>query len=112
VASCRPWKTDDTVEQDLVLSRLIIEIAKGRDLFDMWLAVEHLGLSPEAIAACFWPYRPEKWTPGLALENLEAKLEDGEFRNDLAAMVPEWPDAYTIDSGAEVARRVIAAVAP
>jgi len=92
--------------------RALYQRREGRDLFDMWLAVEHLGLSPEAIASCFGPYRPEKWTPGLALKNLGAKLEDGEFRTDLAAMVPEWPDGYTIDSGAEAVRRVIAAVAP
>jgi len=78
----------------------------------MWLAVEHLGLSPEGIASCFEPYRPEKWTAGLALDNLAAKLGDADFRNDLAALVPDWPDAYTIDAGAEVAQRVVAAVAP
>ncbi len=102
------------VAEELVATKIraLYQRRKGRDLFDMWLAVEHLGLSPEAIASCFEPYRPEKWTARLALKNLAAKLEDEDFRNDLYAMVPNWPDAYTIESGAKVAQRVIAAIAP
>lgn len=89
--------------------RALYQRRKGRDLFDMWLAVNRLGLAPEAIAACFKPYRPEKWTASLALENLEAKVEDDAFRTDLDALVATWPEHYTIDEGARVARAVIEA---
>jgi len=182
-----PWETPDVVEQDLVLSRLIVEIAnhpllgdelifrggtcfhkvwldrpwrysedldyvrrtgggvgpildalrevadavgfdreelvatkiralyqrrKGRDLFDMWLAVEEANLAPEAIAEAYGPYRPDGWTHELALENLAAKLEDTRFTSDLDTLVAVWPERYTVEAGAEIARAVIAAIAP
>jgi len=75
----------------------------------MWLAVEEAKVDPEAIAAAFGPYRPDGWTPALALENLEAKLEDTRFTTDLSALVADWPDRYTIEAGGETARRVIEA---
>ncbi len=64
----------------------------------MWLAVEHLGLSPEAITAAFEPYRPDGWTPALAMEHLAAKLDDTRFTTDLDTLVAIWPDRYTIEA--------------
>jgi len=90
--------------------RALYQRRNGRDLFDMWLAVEHAGVAPESVAACFAPYRPERWTPALALENLAAKLSDERFASDLAALVPTWPHGYTIEAGGAVARAVIEAV--
>ena len=40
--------------------RALYQRRKGRDLFDMWLAVEEANLAPEAIAAAFGPYRPNE----------------------------------------------------
>lgn len=90
--------------------RALYQRRKGRDLFDIWLAVEEAKVDPEAIAAAFGPYRPDGWTPALALENLEAKLEDTRFTTDLSALVADWPNRYTIEAGGEIARRVIEAV--
>jgi len=89
--------------------RALYQRRKGRDLFDMWLAVEEANLTPEAIAAAFGPYRPYGWTPALAIENLQAKLEDARFTNDLNNLVSSWPDRYTIDAGGEIARSIIEA---
>jgi len=88
--------------------RALYQRRKGRDLFDMWLAIEHGGISPAGVAECFGPYRPDRWTPALALDNLAAKVTDERFTTDLSALVPEWPAGYTIDAGADVARMVIA----
>lgn len=151
-----PWVAADNVEQDLVLSRLIIEMntfersparpivnrpytvdgpwftgsadvatfaieelvatkiralyqrRKGRDLFDLWLAITQAGARPRDIADCFGPYRPERWTPELALQNLAAKLRDPRFTHDLDALVPQWPEGYDNRAAAESARNVIA----
>jgi nucleotidyltransferase AbiEii toxin of type IV toxin-antitoxin system len=92
--------------------RALYQRRKGRDLFDMWLAVEEANLAPEAIAAAFGPYRPDGWTPALAMENLAVKLEDTRFTTDLDTLVAVWPDRYTIEAGADVAAAVIAAVTP
>jgi len=89
--------------------RALYQRRKGRDLFDMWLAVEEAGITREAIAAAFGPYRPDGWTPALALANLEAKLDDARFTTDLDVLVADWPDRYTIEAGGEIARAVIEA---
>ncbi|MFT5530949.1 MAG: hypothetical protein ACI91O_000965 [Candidatus Poriferisodalaceae bacterium] len=68
--------------------RALYQRRKGRDLFDLWLAVSEAGASPDGIAECFLPYRPDGWTAGLALGNLAAKLKDSRFTHDLAALVP------------------------
>jgi len=64
--------------------RALYQRRKGRDLFDMWLAVEEA--------------------------NLDAKLEDTRFTTDLETLVAVWPERYTIEAGAEVALAVIGAV--
>ncbi len=89
--------------------RALYQRRKGRDLFDMWLAIEYGGISPAGVAECFGPYCPDHWTPALALDNLAAKVTDERFTTDLLPLVPEWPERYTIEAGAEVARRVIGA---
>ena len=91
--------------------RALFQRRKGRDLFDLWLAIEHGGVSAASVAACFGPYRPDGWTPDLAIENLSAKLADGRFTTDLDQLVSSWPAEYSIDAAAVVARDVIEAVA-
>lgn len=89
--------------------RALYQRKKGRDLFDLWLAVEEASTAPEQIAACFDPYRPEGWTTSLARQNLDAKLNDHTFASDLAALVVEPPTRYTVEAGAAVAHQVLAA---
>jgi predicted nucleotidyltransferase component of viral defense system len=48
--------------------RALFRRSKGRDLFDLWLAVRHAGAAPEDIAACFEPYRPDGYTAHDATE--------------------------------------------
>jgi Nucleotidyl transferase AbiEii toxin, Type IV TA system len=91
--------------------RALFQRSKGRDLFDLWLAVEQAGIKPSAIAECFGPYRPDGWTIARAHDNLAAKLHDATFTTDLELLVAQWPAGYQIDSGAAVARAVIAAIA-
>lgn len=90
--------------------RALYQRSKGRDLFDLWLAVKHAGLAPVAIAACFAPYRPDGWSKALAINNLTAKVNDRRFIDDLSLLIPSWPPDYTLEAGAEVAQAVIAAI--
>lgn len=91
--------------------RALYQRSKGRDLFDLWLAVTQAGADPAEIATCFGPYRPESWTANLALRNLEAKLADQRFRTDLSPLIPNWPTGYSIEAAAEVATTIINAAA-
>ncbi len=82
--------------------RALYQRSKGRDLFDLWLALDHLQLQPEAILAAFEPYRPDGLTAAKAAANLTKKLSDTVFRTDLDPLVPAWPTGYTIESAAEL----------
>lgn len=87
--------------------RALFQRKKGRDLFDLWLAVVEAGVSPGEIAASFAPYRPEGWTVARAIANLEAKLDDRRFTTDLDPLVVAWPDGYSISSAAEIVDSIL-----
>ena len=91
--------------------RALFQRSKGRDLFDLWLAVRYAGADPSDIARCFDRYRPDGWTAPRALANLLAKLDRDDFRNDLNPLLAEWPHDYTIEEGGRMAQTVINAIA-
>ena len=87
--------------------RALFQRKKGRDLFDLWLAVQHAAASPAEIAVCFGIYRPDGWTAARAIANLESKLEDPEFTADVEPLVLDWPDGFTLEAAAQLARAVL-----
>lgn len=89
--------------------RALFQRSKGRDLFDLWLALTVLRVDPEEMLACFEPYRPDGVTAGRAVQNLRSKLADTNFRADLTALVQAWPDDYDIDLAGDL---VIATLLP
>lgn len=82
--------------------RAMFQRKKGRDLFDLWLALTVLGLDPADIVACFDPYRPEGYTRERAIENLQEKVADDAFRTDLDLLVTAWPAGYTVEAAAQL----------
>lgn len=91
--------------------RALFQRRKGRDLFDLWLALEQMGVDADDILTCFQPYRPEGYTAARAIENLQLKLADPTFRDDLDLLVTAWPDGYDIDTaGALVVDKLLAKV--
>ena len=103
-----PWFTGSADIPTFMLEELIAtkiralyQRKKGRDLFDLWLAITQAGVRPRDIAECFEAYRPGGWTPELALQNLSAKLDDPRFTEDLAALVPRRPEEYDTEVAAE-----------
>ena len=117
-----PWVSPENVEQDLVLSRLIADVARhpllgaelvfrgGTCLHKLWLALSELQLDPAEIAACFETYRPHSWTPARATANLDHKLADSEFVSDLDQLLAQWPTGYTPQAGRDAAHTVIEAI--
>ena len=87
--------------------RALFQRRKGRDLFDLWLALEHGGATIDGIIECFEPYRPDGWNVDRALDNLEAKLALADFTRDLDQLVGAGPEGYSLEAAAEVARQVI-----
>lgn len=88
-ASVRTFQPAELVATKI---RALYQRSKGRDLFDLWLALNHLHLGPAAILAAFGPYRPNGLTAAKASENLAQKLSDPVFRTDLDPLVPAWPN--------------------
>lgn len=84
--------------------RALYQRSKGRDVFDLWLALDNLQLHPEAILTAFRPYRPVGMTAALANENLARKLDDRGFRTDLDPLVAGWPEDYDLDAAAKLIR--------
>lgn len=82
--------------------RALYQRSKGRDLFDLWLALTTLDVPPADIVECFARYRPDKYTSVLAERNLRTKLTDVNFRHDLDQLVGNWPSGYNIDTAAEL----------
>lgn len=82
--------------------RALYQRRKGRDLFDLWLALTRLSPDDEGIVSALNHYMgSEAFSfPELSL-NLSAKLEDGSFRADLARLVTTMPEAYDPDRAAD-----------
>jgi len=87
--------------------RALHQRRKGRDLFDLWLALTQMGLEPAEIVACFAPYRPEGYTREAALETFDGHVAHAGFRGDLSPMMVDVPAGYDIDDAAELIRTVL-----
>lgn len=95
-------KTFDVAELVATKIRALYQRSKGRDLFDLWLALTSVGVEPERILAAFGPYRPEGLTTTLAIGNLRDKVSDANFRNDLGPLVTAKPSDYTVEGAADL----------
>lgn len=85
--------------------RALYQRSKGRDLFDIWLALVQTPLDPAEVLAAFGPYRPVGYTSKAAIANLEAKLADSDFRHDLDELTAQQHALYEPDAAAALIRR-------
>lgn len=92
--------------------RALFQRSKGRDLFDLWLAITRLGITAPAIAAAFAPYRPDGYTRRRAELNLREKADRPDFREDLRPLVTQWPEDYSVDDAAEMIITEVLALIP
>ncbi len=82
--------------------RALFQRSKGRDLFDLWLAITSLDADTAELVECFVPYRPSGYTGRRAELNLRENLADRAFRDDLVPLVAGWPEGFDIDGAAEM----------
>ncbi len=80
-AVASPWFTGDAEVPTFAIEELtatkiraLFQRRKGRDLFDLWLAVQHGGAAIDDNVECFEPYRPGGWTVDRALETSTPNL--------------------------------------
>ena len=86
--------------EELVATKLraLYQRKKGRDLYDLWLALTVLELDPSKIAEAFPAYRPDGVCGEIMAENLLAKLEDREFCTDVDAMAKVGAPGYDLQA--------------
>lgn len=82
--------------EELVATKLraIYQRSKGRDLYDLWLALTNLSIPPEAIVSAFPAYRPDGVTPEMMAENLKRKLSDEQFLHDIDPLARQGTSEY------------------
>ncbi len=82
--------------------RALHQRTKGRDLFDLWLALTDLSIDPDDILAAYPTYAPPGLTAKRAEADLRVKMADRSFREDIAPLVEPWPIGYDIDAAGEL----------
>lgn len=78
--------------------RALFQRKKGRDLFDLWLALTELNLDPDDILEAYPTYAPRGLTAKRAIADLQTKMLDPSFRTDIAPLIAPWPRDYDIDT--------------
>jgi len=87
--------------------RALFQRSRGRDLFDIWLALTATDLDPDQVIAAFGPYRPAGYTAKRAVANLQAKLAAPDFRHDLDALASQPPESYDADQAADLVTKTL-----
>ena len=93
--------TFDPAELVATKLRALYQRRKGRDLFDLWLALTELALDPDDILTCFAPYRPDGYTTATAVANLDEHVDHRGFRSDLVDLVA-GDTGFSVDQAAEL----------
>ena len=80
--------------------RALYQRAKGRDLFDLWLMTNEIGIDTSLVCEAFSFYRPDGFTAAKAIENLEKKLDNDGFRTDITNLISAGNSGYDIEAAA------------
>ena len=101
-----PWPSDAQIEQDLIL----YQRKKGRDFYDLWLALTSLEIDDRKVVKCFERYLDHD---GLSIsraefeKNLAAKLNDPAFLEDITPLLPAGVDYNPRIAGSLIQKRFI-----
>lgn len=86
--------------------RALYQREKGRDLYDLWLALEHMSLEGRVIADVFQKaYRPEGFRRDELLVMLDDRLARGVFDQDLAPLLAASAPKYDAKDALALVRR-------
>jgi predicted nucleotidyltransferase component of viral defense system len=96
-AQIRTYQTAELIASTL---RALYARSKGRDVFDIWLALTELTVDPGEILRAFRPIRPVGFTAKSATANLQAKLADADFRHDVDGLSTDLSPPYDLDQAA------------
>jgi len=80
--------------------RALYQRSQGRDLFDLWLLTNKIGIDTGLACQAFSTYRPAGYTAKKAIENLEKKLFDAKFLTDISNMASSDISDYHVEEAA------------
>ena len=90
--------------------RALYQRKKGRDLYDLWLALTSLEIDDQKVVKCFDRYLDHS---GISVsraefeQNLRAKLDDPAFLDDMDPLLPAGLEYKTTIAGALIQERLI-----
>ena len=83
--------------------RALYQRSKGRDLFDLWLVLTEHSVDDEEVVTGLRHYMEGKaFIYSSFARNLQEKLEDEGFRNDLDELVTALPEGYNVEAAADL----------
>lgn len=83
--------------------RALYQRKKGRDLFDLWCTMTQRDVRDDAIVDAFHHYIGEdEFTFPQLGRNLEGKLHDRDFQDDLLQLITTLPEDYDADAAADL----------
>ena len=98
-ANVKTFQVEELIAAKL---RALYQRSKGRDLFDIWLALEVLGVEPSMIIEAFYPYRPEGLSSEKMLNNLRLKLKNAQFLGDTDGLIVSSDISYDPQAAGEL----------
>ena len=91
--------------------RALYQRKKGRDLYDLWLALTSLAVDDEKIVACFNRYLSHDQTSISRADfeaNMSAKLQAPAFREDIVPLLPSGAQYPIVEAAALIQERLVA----
>jgi predicted nucleotidyltransferase component of viral defense system len=91
--------------------RALYQRKKGRDLYDLWLALTSLEIDDQMVVTCFERYLQHDGISVSRAEfekNLIAKLDDPAFLNDISPLLPAGEAYNTTIAGVLIQKRLVA----
>ncbi|MCL2547922.1 MAG: nucleotidyl transferase AbiEii/AbiGii toxin family protein, partial [Symbiobacteriaceae bacterium] len=98
-AAIRVYQNEEIAATKL---RALYQRAKGRDLFDLWLLTCEAGADTETTCHAFSAYRPVGYTAQRAIDNLDRKLTDIQFRHDIDNLLATGSITYSVEEAAGI----------
>lgn len=89
--------------------RALYQRKKGRDLFDLWYAINNANVNVKKVIEAFKHYMNQEGnaiTQKEFLENMEKKIEDADFSGDMNGLLRSGI-AYDINEGYEFIKKEI-----
>ncbi len=105
-----PWSEDWQIEQDLIVSRALVDLFNrpkigGRDLFDLDLALNHSEFDVDPLLEAFDEYMKFGGTPVTRAQfeaNMAAKITDAPFLSDVSPILRTGVDHNPVEAWSRV----------